>query len=143
MVVLLKWVLAALFPSVDGLIGLDSANLSAPLQRLSKEATLTFRLGLYLSAFAFIFSPIVTLGWPLPALWLGRSALDRHARAMAGHRWYLMRQAMLMLKTVGGAIWGADPAVRGQLGYAPYGHDPGTFRSDHRVDVVSQPQVNP
>jgi hypothetical protein len=35
---------------------------------------------------------------------------------------------MLMLKTIGGLVWGAAPEVRQKLAMAAYPADPGTWR---------------
>mgnify|MGYP006935356491 CR=1 FL=1 len=129
----LAWALAATFPSAEGVPGLDTLDVGDGLRQLRREAAPLFKLGLYGSVLAFIFTPLLTVGWPLPAFLLPRAALDRHAAALSDHRFYVLRQAMLMVKTVGGALWGAHPTVRQHLGLAAYGPDPGTFRGDHDV----------
>ncbi len=139
----LAWVLAATFPSSGDLPGLDSLDVRPSLRQLQREAAPVFALGLYGSTVAFLLCPLLTVGWPLPAFLLPRRVLDRHAHAMAGHRFYLVRQAMLMIKTVGAALWGAHPAVRSQLGLAAYEPDPGTFRGDHVVPQTPRSAPQP
>lgn len=125
----IRWTLAAVFPSTPSLPGLDRLDTDAALSEVLGGPPL-LRLGLYGSVLAFLCCPLLTIGWPLPAPLLPRDTLDRHAAAMAGSRLYLLRQAMLMLKTVGGLLWGAHPEVRAALGLPAYGDDPGTFRGD-------------
>ena len=71
---------------------------------------------------------LVAQGRLQPALSLRSKTLDRHANLAAAHSLYLMRQAMLLLKTVGGLCWGADPKVRRALGLRDYPSDPGTWK---------------
>ena len=125
----IRWTLAAVFPSTERLPGLDRLDTDAALDEFLGAPALV-RLGLLGSTLAFLLCPLLTIGWPLPAFLLPRAALDRHAAAMAASRIYLLRQAMLMLKTVGGVLWGGHPEVRACLGLPAYGPDPGTFRGD-------------
>lgn len=124
-----RWTLAAVFPSTDRLPGLDRLDTDATLAEFM-AAPAVIRAGLLGSTLAFLLCPLLTIGWPLPAFLLPRDALDRHAAAMSSSRIYLLRQAMLMLKTVGGVLWGGHPEVRAKLGLPLYGPDPGTFRGD-------------
>jgi hypothetical protein len=124
------WVLGVIFPSSDALPGLDRPEVTTPaLAQIRRDAPLLFWLGFVGSGLLFVVSPLITIGWPLPAPLLPRDACDRHAAAMAGHALYPMRLAMLMLKTVGGAIWGGDAEVRLRLGMPAYPTDPGTFQT--------------
>jgi len=88
-----------------------------------------FKIGLYGAVLLFLFGPVLTVWWPVPAFLLPRATLDRHADGMAGHRIYLVRQAMLLLKTVGGLIWGIQPEVRAALQIKAVPEDPGTWRA--------------
>lgn len=124
------WVLAAMFPASEKLPGIgDLPTAIDRVAQLRAEAVPTFRLIVYVATALFLFSPLLTVGWPLPAFWLPRDKLDRHAYKLATHRIYIVRQATLMLKTAGGLIWGSDPLVRTELGQPLYGEDPGTFRT--------------
>lgn len=126
---LLRWTFAAVFPSVPGVPGLDAVDTADALGEILRGPPL-LRLGLWASVAVFLFSPLITVGWPLPAPLLPAAVLDRHAHALAGSRWYLLRQAMLMIKTVGGLLWGGHAEVRAALGLPAHGSDPGTFRGD-------------
>jgi len=88
------------------------------------------QLTLALTVLLFLSTPLLTVRRPLPALWLNAARLDQHADRLSRHRFYLLRQGMKMLKTVGGLAWGADPDVRAALGLSPYAPDPGTWRKD-------------
>jgi hypothetical protein len=44
--------------------------------------------------------------------------------------------AMMMVKTVGGLVWGAAPEVRAALQMAPYPPDPGRHRDDAMAAVL-------
>lgn len=124
------WVLAAIFPASDLLPGIgDLPDVHQRVAKMLREAPLSFLFVVYGATLLFLFSPLLTVGWPLPALLLPKAALGRHAYRLAGHRIYLVRQAMLMLKTVGGLIWGGHPDVRNALQMPLYGDDPGTFRA--------------
>jgi hypothetical protein len=120
--------LAATFPSTDQLPGLDRHDPTAALRHMVREAPLTIRAALFASVAVFHLSPLVTIGVPMPAFWLPAGLCDRHAYRLASHRIYLLRQTVLMLKTVGGLVWGALPAVRGGYGMGILPPDPGTFR---------------
>ncbi len=136
------------FPSTPLLPGLDPRAARPAVRELLRRANWTLRAGTVGSALAFHLLPILTIGWPLPALLLPNSALDRHAHAMATHRIYLIRMAMTMLKTVGGLIWGAEPQLRAILHMPAYPADPGTYRDDQftavrpgqRQDLAESPQ---
>lgn len=109
---LTAWTLAVVFPSTDVLPGLDKLDPVPLLQKLRAEAPFTIRIALLASVVVFCLTPVLTVGWPLPAFLLPKKLLDEHASRVAGHSNYLIRQTMLMLKTIGGLAWGADPQVR-------------------------------
>lgn len=124
---IVAWVLAIILPSTDRLPGLDVLDTKPQLRAILSEAPLSIVLALYGSVLLFMITPVLTIGWPLPAFALSRRNVDRHARHAAGHRLYLMRQAMLMIKTIAGLIWGGHATVRQALKIKAYGPDPGTF----------------
>ena len=126
---IINWTLAAVFPSTASLPGLDQVDCRAELEEILATAPHGFKLGLYGATALFLLSPLVTVFWPVPAPLLSRAALDRHADRLANHPIYLMRQAMLLLKTVGGMVWGAHANVRKALSLAPLAADPGTWKS--------------
>ena len=112
---LCAWTLAATFPSTAALPGLDRIDPRPFVDQLRRESPVAIRFVMVLSALVFLATPVLTIGIPLPAAWLSPARLDQHAQALATHRIYLLRQAMLMIKTLGGLCWGADPAVRAAL----------------------------
>ena len=109
---LTAWTLAVVFPSTDALPGLDKIDAVPLLKKLREEAPLSIRATLLVSVLVFCVTPVLTVGWPLPAFWLPRHQLDAHAAKVAAHPNYLIRQTMLMLKTIGGLVWGAAPEIR-------------------------------
>lgn len=121
-------VLCTIFPDGERVPGLDPRRMARFLDTFLAESPPLLRLALHGSALAYLLSTPLTVGRLTPALWLGPRARDRHAQGVATHPLYLLRQAMLMLKTVGGLCWGADPTVRSRLGLAPYPPDPGSRR---------------
>ncbi len=121
-------ILVVIFPGTDNVPGLDPQRTERFLVTFLGEAPLPMRLAFYGSSLAFLFSTPLTVGRLQPALSLRSKTLDRHANLAAAHSLYLMRQAMLLLKTVGGLCWGADPKVRRALGLRDYPSDPGTWK---------------
>ncbi len=126
---LVEHALRAVFPSSAGIPGLDRLDFGARLDEVRRGPPM-LRLGLYAATVLFVLLPVWTVFTPLPSFWLSPARLELHANRLAGSRIYLLRQIMLLLKTVGGLLWGADPEVRQALGLSPLGPDPGTFRGD-------------
>ena len=124
----IAWTLAATFPTTGELPGLDRLPAAGTLQKILSTAPHGFKIGLYAAVLLFLISPLLTVWWPLPAFLLPRTTLDRHADRMAGHRFYIVRQAMLLLKTVGGLVWGMHPEVRQALDIKLVPEDPGTWQ---------------
>lgn len=127
---LIRSAICALYPGAPGVPGVAELGLDEFLARYRREAPTLMWLGLVLGAIAFTLSPILTIGWPLPSFWLPREALDRHASRAAGHRWYLLRQLVMIVKMSGGLCWGQHPQVRQLHGVAPYPADPGSWRTE-------------
>ena len=125
---LIAWVPAALFPSTDGMPGLDQIDTRPKLDRVLADAPFVFRVGLYGAAMLFLVSPILTVYLPLPAFLLPRKWLDKHAYRLSTHPIYVVRQSTLLIKSVGALMWGADGSVRERLGMVPLPEDPGTWR---------------
>lgn len=117
-------VLSAILPPTRFVPGIDHERCSDFLARYRREVPFLMQLALNLSVLVFLFSPPLTGAGMRPALALSPVRLERHCAGLARHRIYHLRQATLMLKTVAGLVWGADPAVRGSLGLAPYAEDP-------------------
>jgi len=129
----LKWIvrfaLSAMMPGSDQFPALADLGLRAFVDRFWVEAGWSFWIGTVLCCLGFMLTPILTICVPLPAALLTASQLDRHAMAMADHRIYLVRQAAMMVKMVGGLYWAAAPEVRRQLGLVAYPPDPDTWRT--------------
>lgn len=125
---LVKSALEALYPRTDSLPGVADTELDAMIAKIRKEAPLKLRFGVVLAALFFTVSPLITIGIPLPSLWLTRSMRDKHAYRIATHPLYYVRQLVLLLKMIAGMSWGADPTVRRAIGLDPYPKDPETWR---------------
>jgi len=130
---------AAAFPSAGGLRGLDVDDPRPFVRAVLRDAPWLMWIGTVGAALAFELLPVLTIGWPLPAFALPVARRHRHAHAMACHRFYLVRMAMMMIKTVGGLCWGADPGVRAALGLPAYPADPRSHRDRSFRPVADAP----
>jgi hypothetical protein len=122
---LLTSAIVTTFPGSDRLPAVQMRPL---VDQMWNESPAIMRLAMVGSAIAFHFTPLLTIYVPLPAFLLPAGLRDRHAHKLATHPIYLLRQSMLMVKTVGGLAWGADPTIRQRLGMKPYAPDPGRYR---------------
>jgi hypothetical protein len=118
-----------MLPASGDFPGIADTGLDAFLGKLRRETTATVWLGLVLGAVLFTLAPIVTVYVPLPSFLLPAGLRDRHAERICTTRFYLLRQAVFLLKMYACMCWGQDPAVRARLHVAPYPVDPGTFRT--------------
>lgn len=118
------------FPSTPQLPGLDQIDPARHVRTILAQANWTMWAGTIGAALAYHLLPIATVYWPLPAGLLPAQLRDRHAQRMATHPWYGIRMIMMMIKTVGGLVWGAAPEVRARLSMPAYPPDPGTHRDD-------------
>lgn len=125
---LIRFAMRALMPCTEVLPGIAETEVDGFLLRMRLEADCLYWLGLVVGAVVFASTPLITVGLPLPAFWLPRKLLDRHAERVVSHRLYLVRQAVFLVRLSAGMCWGGDPAVRSRFGLAPYPADPGTFR---------------
>lgn len=125
---MIRFSLRCMLPGTEALPSVDEAALDRFIVQTRREANLLFRLGLALASVVFVWLPVLTVGWPLPAFTMPRRWRDAYARRMALHPVYGIRQLATVLKTSAGLCWGADPDVRARLGLAPYPPDPQTFR---------------
>lgn len=125
----LKNALLDFFPPCNGVPGIADADLDEFLVRYRREVAPMMRFGIYLSVLLYTLGPLFTVGRPALAPWLSAELRDVHASRISTSRIYLVRQAMFLLKTVGGLCWGAHPRVREAIGVRLYGPDPGTFRT--------------
>jgi hypothetical protein len=126
---LIKFAMCTFMPRTEALPGIEDADLDGFLRRMRTDAEPLYWLGLVVGALVFAFTPLVTVGLPLPAFWLPRRTLERHADKLLYHRGYLLRQAVFLVRLSAGLCWGADPRVRAKLALPPYAADPGTFRA--------------
>ena len=126
---LLQGALAILLPSHDGISGFDTHSLHTAMHKNLNDTSAMLRFGVYACALLFIFSPIFTLGIPLPTFCLSPKFQFKHAERLSTHRIYWFRQSIFVLKTMATLIWGAQPQVRKKLGMQPYAPDPGTWKS--------------
>lgn len=123
-----RFALKAVFPSGGALPGIAETDLDGFLERLRAEAPPMVVLGLEAGAILFTFSPLITIGVPLPAFLLPPRLLELHANRLTSHPIYIVRQLMVALKTFAGLCWGADPEVRRAFNLTPYIADPGSWK---------------
>lgn len=117
-----------MMPRSDALPGIEDTDVDGFLRRMRREADWLYWLGLVIGAVVFVVTPIITVWVPLPAFFLPRKLLERHADRIVGSRIYMFRNAVFLVRLSAGMCWGADTAVRARFALAPYGPDPGTFR---------------
>ena len=126
---LVRAAIVALYPRTADLPGAADCGLDEFLVRYRRESTPLLWLGAVAGALAFHLTPLFTVYVPLPAFWLPRPLLERHAQRVTTTNLYLLRQAVFLVKMVAGLCWGADPAVRARFGLPPLPTDPGTWRT--------------
>jgi hypothetical protein len=125
---LIKFAMLTMMPRTDSLPGIADTDVDGFLRRMRLDAEPVYWLGLVVGAIVFVLTPLVTVGVPLPAFFLPRKMLERHAERLVMHPVYLLRQAVFLVRLSAGMCWGADTSVRACFALAPYGPDPGTFR---------------
>lgn len=106
---------------------MEDTDVRGFLRRYRRDSTFLMWLGLLAGTALFVWTPILTVYWPVPSFLLPRAVLDRHAHRITGTSVYLLRQGIFLVKLAAGLCWGADPAVRAKLALAPYPADPGTW----------------
>ena len=126
---LIKRVLSDLFPRTDALPGIADTDIDGFLKRFRKEAAGLMQLGVIFSVALYTAAPLFTIGIPLPAFALPARKRDAHAAKISKSPIYIVRQAMFLLKTIGGLAWGQDDRVRAVMHLPPLGADPGTWRT--------------
>jgi hypothetical protein len=129
MLTLIRFTMCALFPRTARLPGISDTHLDEFLVRFRRETNLTMWTGISLGSLLFVVSPLLTVGIPLPAFWLPKAALERHARKMASTSIYLVRQLVFLVKMMAGFCWAADPQVRRAFNLPALPPDPGTLRT--------------
>jgi hypothetical protein len=126
---LVRSAMCALYPRTATLPGLEDCGVDDFLERFQRESPLLMWVGVLAGALVFHLTPLFTVFVPLPAFLLPASLLDRHASRIAGSDWYLVRQAIFLVKFPCGLCWGAHPEVRKRLALSAYPDDPGTWRA--------------
>jgi hypothetical protein len=120
--------MCAFYPATDGLPGLADIDVDGYLGRFRRESGGLIWLGVVLGSVLFALSPLITIGVPLPSFLLRAGTLDRYADRVAQHPVYLIRQTILLVKSMAGMHWGAHATVREQFSLPAYPADPGTWR---------------
>ncbi len=127
---LIRHAMCAMMPGGGTLPGLTAEEAHAYAQRVRAESDWLYSLGLCLGAVMFAITPIITLLIPLPSFLLPARLLDRHAERVVGHRSYLIKQAVFLVRLNAGMCWGASAHNRSALAQPAYPDDPGTYRTD-------------
>lgn len=139
----MRFALLAFYPRVGDLPGLGELEVEEKIERLERESTWLFWLGIVAAAVVFQLTPMLTVRRPWPAYFLEEEQLDRHANGLASHPWYLLRQLIVLLKLVAGLFWGESAAVRAAMALPAYEPDPGTRRTERLVGRFAPPPRAP
>lgn len=131
----------ALYPRTDALPGMDDVEPRAFLAQYRREASRLMWVGLLAGTWAFVWSPLLTVYWPVPSFLLPAKVLDRHACRVTYSRIYLLRQAVFLVKLAAGLCWGQHARVRATMAMEPYPNDPGTFREGPRLQEDVRPDA--
>lgn len=118
-----------LMPPVGDMPGIVDCDVDAFLAKLRAETTFVTWIGLCAGAVLWLWTPILTVYIPLPAVLLSANARDRHINGLTATRIYLLRQAIFLIKMYASMCWGQHPSVRRRFNVAAYPVDPGTFRT--------------
>lgn len=118
-----------LMPPVGDMPGIVDCDVDAFLVKLRAETTFVTWIGLCAGATLWLWTPLLTVYIPLPAVLLSANARDRHINGLTATRIYLLRQAIFLIKMYASMCWGQHPSVRRRFNVAAYPVDPGTFRT--------------
>ncbi len=129
MLIAVRSAMCALYPRTEGLPGIEDTGIDEFLVRFRRETTFMMWLGVLAGTFVFHATPLFTVFVPLPAFLLPRGLRDKHAYRLATTSFYLIRQAVMLVKLPAGLCWGRDPAVRAKFAMKPYEADPDTWRT--------------
>ena len=121
--------MVALYPRTDELPGIEDTGIDEFLVRFRRETTWLMWIGVLAGTAVFHLMPLLTVYVPLPAFLLPRSLRDKHAQKIVGSPFYLVRQAVFLVRLSAGLCWGRDPKVRARFAMQPYPADPGTYRT--------------
>lgn len=125
---LIKFAMRTMMPGGSGLPGIEDCDLDDFIRRIRRDADALYYLGLALGAVVFAFTPLFTIWIPLPAFFLPKKLLARHAEKVIASPIYLVRNAVFLVRLSAGMCWGAHPTVREKFALPAYAPDPGTFR---------------
>ena len=117
-----------MMPRTGKLPGVGDTEMVSFLRTLRKEAPVLIRVGLVLGSWLLVFAPILTIYLPVPAFFLSRKLREKHVQRASVHRFYLFRQAVMLVKMMAGLCWGRHPDIRARFEMDPLEADPGTWR---------------
>ena len=126
---LLRSAIVMTYPRVPNLPGIEDCGLDVHLAAFKRESPPLIWFGTVAGAILFHLTPLMTVYLPLPAFLLPAKLKDRHASRIMTTRFYLLRQAVFLVKLCAGLCWGADPEVRRRLALPVLPKDPGTWRT--------------
>jgi hypothetical protein len=126
---LLRSAIVMTYPRIPGLPGIEDCALDEHLARYRRETPLLIWVGTLAGSLLFHLTPFMTVYVPLPAFLLPAKLKDRHAMRIHTTNFYLLRQAVFLVKLCAGLCWGADPEVRKKFALPPLEKDPGTWRT--------------
>jgi hypothetical protein len=128
-IALIRSAMCDLMPASAELPGIADTGVTEFLHDVKRESGSLYWLGLVMGAWIYALTPFMTVFVPLPAFLLPASLRDKHAQRIMATRFYLVRQAVFLVRLSAGLCWGRDPRVREQLGLIAYPADPGTYRT--------------
>ncbi len=117
-----------MMPRTGALPGVADTDMVSFLRTLRKESPMLVRVGLVLGSWLLVFAPILTVYWPVPAFLLPQKVREKHVQRASVHRFYLFRQAVMLVKMMAGLCWGRHPDIRARFEMEPLDADPGTWR---------------
>jgi hypothetical protein len=126
---LLRSAIVMTYPRIPGLPGIEDCALDEHLANFKRETPMLIWVGTLAGALLFQLTPFMTVYLPLPAFLLPAKLKDRHAMRIHSTNFYLLRQAVFLVKLCAGLCWGADPEVRKRFALPPMPKDPGTWRT--------------
>jgi hypothetical protein len=127
-IALVRSALCDLMPRTEALPGVVDTDVTAFLRAMRRESTGLYWLGVVIGAVVYALTPLLTVGWPLPARLLPARVRDLHAQRVVSSDVYLVRQAVFLLRLSAGMCWGMHPSVRARFALPAYPPDPGTVR---------------
>jgi hypothetical protein len=127
-IALVRAAVCDLMPRTDALPGVADTDVTAFLRAMQRESTRLYWLGVVVGAIVYALTPVLSVGWPLPAMLLPARLRDLHAQRIVASDVYLVRQAVFLLRLSSGMCWGMHHEVRARFALPPYPGDPGTVR---------------